>query len=386
MINATLLRVTVRGFPQVGISITQYEQRSKLQVEIAGEMAHNDIRKAVHLLLTTQYIVEFVECNLGAPLSFDILVQCLQLCFSLLALGDVTYRAGDQHAILGFNRAETDLHRKFPACPGEAEQFSFCTHGTGSRVTEESLHLPGVLFAVTLWYQLFNGLSGDFVAGITEHFFSLAIDHDDLPRCIDNNHRVRGGFEQGTETLLTLLDTAHHGPGHAQYQQATNENNEGGDTQRSGSGLHERRVNFAHIQFCNQPQVQLAYRLEGSQYPFPAIIEADHPAGFIIQDAPHGGSPIGGKRYGFACTFLREAELRQELDLVTVPQTEHKLAACAKPPKVRIGPGNLLQGSGAGATGKGILTVLLVKTCHGFYQRDLSTNHRLQALDPLFEV
>ena len=52
------------------------------------------------------------------------------------------------------------------------------------------------------------------------------------------------------------------------------------------------------------------------------------------------------------------------VDLLTAPQTNHKLAACSKSSKIGIGLGNLLHSGGLGTAGKGILAVLLVKACH----------------------
>src|SRR5213593_2987875 len=65
-------------------------------------------------------------------------VFLVQGALDLFALGDIAYRAGHHYAFPGFERAQTDLHRKLRSLFAQAVQLHASAHGARARLREKA--------------------------------------------------------------------------------------------------------------------------------------------------------------------------------------------------------------------------------------------------------
>ena len=116
---------------------------------------------------------------LGGLLQLDIFL--LQRLLHALAVGDVADGAGDQHAFLRLERAETDFHRKFGPVLAQPVKIKPRAHGPRARLGEKTLAMAGMVTAETFGHQNFDRLTEQLLPGIAEELLRLGIHQHDAP-------------------------------------------------------------------------------------------------------------------------------------------------------------------------------------------------------------
>src|SRR5439155_338128 len=112
-----------------------------------------------------RHVGEETVFRLSGILQFNIFL--MQGALNPFALGDIADSARHQYAFLGFERAETDLHRKFRAIFAQAVEFKTRTHRPGARLRKEIRAMPDMEVAKTFRQQRLDRLSAQFSALIT---------------------------------------------------------------------------------------------------------------------------------------------------------------------------------------------------------------------------
>ena len=137
-----------------------------------------------------------------------------------LAVGNVAHRGGGVVPVLGFQRREADLDREFGTVLAQAGQLQAGAHFAYFRVGEVAGAVAFVLAAQALGHQYLHGLADQFGALVAEQALGLLIHQRDTPVTVDDDHRVRCGFQQVLELRLGLLavgDVTHRGGGEAAF-------------------------------------------------------------------------------------------------------------------------------------------------------------------------
>src|SRR5438309_2291051 len=115
--------------------------------------------------------------------------------FRALAISNVADGAHRQRALLGFQRAETDLDWQLRAVLAQPIQFQTRPHGPGARRVEESAPMSRMLPTEAFWNQRLHLFPEEFLAGVAEEFFGLGVNQDDVPFPIDDQNGVRRRFQ-----------------------------------------------------------------------------------------------------------------------------------------------------------------------------------------------
>ncbi len=79
-------------------------------------------------------------------------VQDFDLVLRPFALGNIADGAGNQRPLLGFERAETDLRRKFGAVLALSAELQAGPHGTHPGLAEEACAMGRVPVAEARWH------------------------------------------------------------------------------------------------------------------------------------------------------------------------------------------------------------------------------------------
>jgi hypothetical protein len=127
-----------------------------------------------------------------------------------LPIADVANGAHREHAVLGFQGAQADLHRKLAAILSEAEEREARPHRAGSRVGE--IPGAGVTTPESLRYQDFKRLPKQLIAAVPEEPLGLRIHQHDAAQRVDDHDRVGDELEQIPEPRLNprrLVEAPH---------------------------------------------------------------------------------------------------------------------------------------------------------------------------------
>ena len=135
-------------------------------------------------------------------------VLLLPHLFEPSAVRDVADRAGDQHAVLGFQRAQADLHRNLRAVLAESMELQPGTHRPYARIREEPGPVATVRRPVPLGHEDLYRIAQQVHALVTEEPLGLRVHQHDPPLAIDDHDGVRGRLQQSTELLLRALALA----------------------------------------------------------------------------------------------------------------------------------------------------------------------------------
>src|ERR1043165_6791699 len=125
--------------------------------------------------------------------------QCLFCLFTIRHIAD---GSSDQHSVLGLDRAETDLNRKFRAVLTQAMQVKSQSHGTHAWFRKEACPTRRMSFAKAFRHDELGFLSEDLTTCITEHAFGLGVDHFNDSLRIYNDHCIWCGIQQAAKFLL----------------------------------------------------------------------------------------------------------------------------------------------------------------------------------------
>src|SRR5205814_1536550 len=121
------------------------------------------------------------------------------------ALADVADRAGDQHPLLGLERAQTDLHRELRAVSPQPVELEARPHGAHPRLLEVGEAVLRVVAAEALGDEHLHGLAEELVPAIAEQSLRLRVHQDDPSRALDHDHRVGSRLQEPAELPLDLL-------------------------------------------------------------------------------------------------------------------------------------------------------------------------------------
>ena len=77
----------------------------------------------------------------------------------------------------------------------QAMEFEASSHGTDFGISGESSAVFRMVLSKSLWNQDFDLAAEQFFPAITKEALDLRVDKDDLPSAIDDNHRIRSGFQ-----------------------------------------------------------------------------------------------------------------------------------------------------------------------------------------------
>jgi hypothetical protein len=130
------------------------------------------------------------------------LEQVAELRLHLLAVGDVADRGGDQRRLLGLHRREADLGRELAAVLAAAEELEPSRHRPRLRLAEVPGPAPRVHGAELLRHQDLDRLAQQLVAPVAEQLLGLMVDEVDDAVGVDDDHRVRGRFEEAAKPGL----------------------------------------------------------------------------------------------------------------------------------------------------------------------------------------
>src|SRR5260370_898857 len=122
--------------------------------------------------------------------------QTAELVLGPLAFGDVADRAGDERALLGFERAQADLDGKFAAVLAPAVKLQARAHGAHLGIGEIAVAMLRMLVAEPLWTQHPDRVAKQLAASVNEELFGLRVDQRDAPVVTDDDLRVRRRFDQ----------------------------------------------------------------------------------------------------------------------------------------------------------------------------------------------
>ena len=101
--------------------------------------------------------------------------------------------------MLGRKGAEADVDRKFVACLTQAEELKPGSHRSRPGVGAVAVPVTGMCSAEPFGKQCLDGLAEHFVSREPEEPLGLGVDEGDVPVRVDDHHRVRCRFEEGTE-------------------------------------------------------------------------------------------------------------------------------------------------------------------------------------------
>src|SRR4029077_7266896 len=128
--------------------------------------------------------------------------QALELEFRALAIGNVADRAHRQHAVLGFQGAQTDLDLEFGPILALAVKFQSGAHGACGGLGEEAGPVSGTGSPEALRNEYFDRLAQQFVACVAKEFLGLGVDEHDPAVFVDDHDGIRSGLEQSPEFFL----------------------------------------------------------------------------------------------------------------------------------------------------------------------------------------
>src|SRR5882757_6438641 len=135
-------------------------------------------------------------------------VLLLQRALDVLALRDVADGARNQRPFFRFERAQADLDGKLGSVLAPAVELQTHAHRSHLGIGEEPVAAVGMLAPVPLRQQELDFLVEQLGAREAEELLGLRIDQNDVALPVDDDDRVRRGFEQALEFLLRLLALA----------------------------------------------------------------------------------------------------------------------------------------------------------------------------------
>src|SRR5260370_28714706 len=113
--------------------------------------------------------------------------------------------AGNEHALLGLQRAEAYFYGKLLAVLAQTVEFQTGSHGTHSRVSGETTAVPRVLASEALRHQHLDFLPQQLFPPITKQFLHLGVDQHNLALLVHYHYGIPGCLEQPLELLFCLL-------------------------------------------------------------------------------------------------------------------------------------------------------------------------------------
>src|SRR5258705_523878 len=131
--------------------------------------------------------------------------------FRGLALADVADRAGDERALLGLQRAEADLDRKFGSVLALPEKLDADTHRSHLRRSKELIAVRWVLRTEARRQEQLDLLTKHLGPRVAKELLGLRIDEHDIAGLVHDDDRIWSCFEQVPEfpfRLLALGDVA----------------------------------------------------------------------------------------------------------------------------------------------------------------------------------
>src|SRR6516225_5618864 len=138
--------------------------------------------------------------------SGQFLIESADMLVSVLALGDIADRAGNQRALLGLQWTEADLHRKLGSVFPPAVQLQARTHRPHPRLSKELravLRVPGTK---SFRDQNLNLPPKELRPLVAKELLHLSIDQHDLSLPVHHDHGIRSRFQQASELLLGLFE------------------------------------------------------------------------------------------------------------------------------------------------------------------------------------
>ena len=125
----------------------------------------------------------------------------------------VADRARDECAVLFFQRAERDLHGKLAAVLATAVELKPGAHPARVRVNPVTRAMVCVPAVKALGHKQLDTLAEQFLPRVAEQPLGLCVDEHDLPRRVDDHHRVRSGLQQPSKPVLHPIQlVAHRSP------------------------------------------------------------------------------------------------------------------------------------------------------------------------------
>src|SRR5438445_371064 len=135
-------------------------------------------------------------------------VLLLPCFFEPSAIRNVADRAGDQHPLFGFQRAQADLDRDLRAVLAESKELEACPHRPYARIREEPRPMAVVAPAEPLGHEDLDRASKQLLTLVAEEPFGLRVHEDDLPLAIDDHDGIGRRLEQSPELRLRALALA----------------------------------------------------------------------------------------------------------------------------------------------------------------------------------
>ena len=118
-----------------------------------------------------------------------------------LALSDVTDGCSHHDFAALFDGAQADLDRELGAVLAHAEQLEADTHRTDTHVVSVGAAMADMTCAESFGQQGLDGTLDQVRRRIAEQRGNLAVGKENLPRRIDDDHRVRGRIKNAADEL-----------------------------------------------------------------------------------------------------------------------------------------------------------------------------------------
>src|SRR5262249_52053762 len=121
---------------------------------------------------------------------------------SVLALGDIADRAGNQRALLGLQWTEADLHRKLGSVFPPAVELQALTHRPHPGLSEELRAVFRVPGTKSFRDQNLNLPPKELLPLVAKQLLHLGIDQHDLSLPVHHDHGIGSRFQKTAELLL----------------------------------------------------------------------------------------------------------------------------------------------------------------------------------------
>src|SRR5260370_1270176 len=119
---------------------------------------------------------------------------------------DIADRAGDERALLGFERAQADLDGEFRAVFAPAVKLQPGAHRAHFGIGEIAVAMVRMLVAKPRRNQHLDRVAEQLVASVAEELLGLRIDQRDAAVATDDHHSVRRRFEQRAKLVVRFDD------------------------------------------------------------------------------------------------------------------------------------------------------------------------------------
>src|SRR3954454_18858800 len=157
----------------------------------------------------TEALKFFINSDKVGVAALEFAIEILDFILCPFTIGDIPYRAGDQDSFFSLERAQADFDGKLAPVFVQAVELEASAHGADPGVVKEGVSVAGVISAESHRDQDFDWLVQHLFAAVSEQLLELSVDENYFSFAIYHHDGIRGGFEKGAKSLLSLLSIAH---------------------------------------------------------------------------------------------------------------------------------------------------------------------------------